>query len=341
MDVTDEAALRVLFDSIPSAWPLRGVIHAAGLLDDHSLLRQSVASFVKVAKPKWIGAWNLHRTTLTQPLDFFVLFSSAAAPIGMAGQANYSAANAMLDGLAVYRRSRGLPALSVAWGPWAGAGMAVDLKPASMGLAWITPKSGTDALAVSLAQTEPAVQVLAVASWNRFVTQRPSGARALFELLDAAAKEKPVSGREASSLSGMQVESKAGFADRLQQVDPDVRRAMLAEHLRQQTVQILSLAADSRIDEDAALHDLGVDSLMAVELRNALQGSLEQRLSPTLALDYPTLRALRDHLLSEMFGAEEDGAVNALIDHIEDLSESEAEALLLAELERPVHGTER
>jgi acyl transferase domain-containing protein/acyl carrier protein len=341
VDVTDEAALRVLLDSIPSAWPLRGVIHAAGSLDDHSLLRQSVASFVKVAKPKWIGAWNLHRTTLTQPLDFFVLFSSAAALIGMAGQANYSAANAMLDGLAVYRRSRGLPALSVAWGPWAGAGMAVDLKPASMGLAWITPKSGTDALAVSLAQTEPAVQVLAVASWNRFVKQRPSGARALFELLDAAAKEKPVSGRDASSLPGMPVESKAGFANRLQQAEADVRRAMLAEHLRQQTVQILSLAADSRIDEDAALHDLGVDSLMAVELRNALQNSLERRLSPTLALDYPTLHALRDHLLSEMFGAEEDGAVNALIDHIEDLSESEAEALLLAELERPVHGTER
>lgn len=341
IDVTDAPALRVLLDSVSQERPLKGIIHSAGVLDDRSLLRQTYSSFVTVARPKWTGAWNLHRLTRTHPLDFFVMFSSAAVLVGMAGQANYSAANAMLDGLAVYRRCRGLPALSVQWGPWAGPGMATDLDPAKFGFGRITPKDGIDALERLLAQKDAVAPVLSVASWSRFVQVRPREARSMFDLLKCAQKGEPLSVRQTVFYRENQPESKGSLADRLQRANAEQRNAILAEHLRQQTVQILSLAEESKIDEDAALHDIGIDSLMAVELRNALQISLSRRLSATLVLDYPTLRTLREYLLSEMFGIYEQDEVKTLVDHIEDISEGEAEALLLAELERPTHDAER
>jgi acyl carrier protein len=143
----------------------------------------------------------------------------------------------------------------------------------------------------------------------------------------------------AEAISPVDLRARAiSFADSLKQAEPAERSGLLAERLRLETVQILSLAPDSAVNEDTALHDLGLDSLMAVELRNRLQVVLERQLSPTLALDYPTLRALRQNLLAEMsFPEDTPGAVGVSIDNIADLTDSEAEALLLAELGKPVH----
>lgn len=339
VDVTDAAALKDLLAEIPKHAPLKGVMHAAGVLDDRSLLRQSFASFMTVARPKWMGAWNLHLLTRSLPLEFFVLFSSAATLIGMPGQANYSAANGMLDGLAIWRRSQGLPALSVAWGPWSGAGMAEASKPEEFGFGWITAEEGTRALENLLAQGATTAAVFPVVSWSRFVSQRPPGASSLFASLADKAGNTVVS---AGNVAAPKTDRKASFAAALLQAEPAERSVLLAEHLRQQTVQILSLAPDKAVDEDAALHDLGLDSLMAIELRNTLQISLDRQLSPTLVLDFPTLHALRETLLADMFGAEPaEDAPNAWAKNVEELTDSEAEALLLAELERPVHAGKR
>jgi acyl carrier protein len=128
--------------------------------------------------------------------------------------------------------------------------------------------------------------------------------------------------------------------ERITEAAPLGRRHVLGEHLRQQTVCILSLSESTRIDEDVALHDLGLDSLMAVELRNALVASLNRQWSPTLVLDYPTLRTLTDHLLTEMFGnagpSEGEPAEDTAT-----LSDAEAEVQLLEELGRQGHGAPR
>jgi short-subunit dehydrogenase/acyl carrier protein len=342
IDIADAVGLKTLLEEIPKSAPLKGILHAAGVLDDHSLLGQSFASFVEVARPKWTGAWNLHLLTHGLKLDFFVLFSSATALIGMPGQANYSAANNMLGSLAAYRHGRGLPALSIAWGPWAGAGMAAALHPADFGFGWITAEEGTAALERLLTTGEAEATVLPVASWNRFVSQRSAAASALFSGLTDTSIRTPKLAENLVSSRESEAARKTSFANLLQQAGPSERRALLTEHLRQQTRQILSLATDNVVDEDAALHDLGLDSLMAVELRNTLQVSLERQLSPTLVLDYPTLRALRENLLTEMFGSEKAPyAASEWMHQIDDLTDSEAEALLLEELQRPVHAAKR
>src|SRR5262249_32324326 len=126
-DVADEQAVERILEQIAASMPpLRGIVHAAGVLDDGVLLKQSWGRFERVLAPKLLGAWNLHTQTRGLPLDFFVLFSSLASVLGSPGQGNYAAGNAFLDALAHHRQSQGLPALSVNWALWAEAGMAAD-----------------------------------------------------------------------------------------------------------------------------------------------------------------------------------------------------------------------
>jgi NAD(P)-dependent dehydrogenase (short-subunit alcohol dehydrogenase family) len=128
-DVADRDALSRVVSQIPPELPLRGVIHAAGVLDDGVLTEQSAERFERVMRPKAEGAWNLHVLTETLDLDIFVLFSSIAGTLGSSGQSGYTAANAYLDGLAAYRRAQGLPGVSLAWGAWSEGGLAAALEP--------------------------------------------------------------------------------------------------------------------------------------------------------------------------------------------------------------------
>ncbi|MBK7661306.1 MAG: SDR family NAD(P)-dependent oxidoreductase, partial [Betaproteobacteria bacterium] len=156
-DVADAGQLaRVLGDLAARLPPLRGVIHAAGRVDDGTLAELEPSRFATVLAPKVRGAWNLHRQTAGLPLDFFVLFSAGAALLGAPGQGNYAAANSFMDGLAHLRAVRGLPALSVNWGSWSGTGMAAKVDEqhrrrwAAMGLRMIEPVEGVRMLGAML-----------------------------------------------------------------------------------------------------------------------------------------------------------------------------------------------
>jgi short-subunit dehydrogenase/acyl carrier protein len=345
-DVSDRGAIDRVIRGIAKSAPLKGVLHAAGVVEDHGLLQQDAASFASVAAPKWQGAWNLHGVTRKLPLDFFVLFSSASVLLGVPGQANYVAANAALDSLAEYRRAQNLPALSVQWGPWS-EGMATSTRndPASFGLGWIIPEDGTSALGKLVAIGSATATVLPVLSWATFFSQRREATAPLFEDFretapvrnGLAAKDKPRHG--------------SPFIEQLGRALPIDRRSLLLEHLRMHAARILELPSGAGIDEEAALHDVGLDSLMAVELRNALQVSLRRKLSATLLLDYPTLGTLTDYLTTALFGSETlaaetaddsafDGSWDRHVKEVGSLTENEAESLLAEELEK-LHGSKK
>jgi len=340
-DVADRNAVESVLREIPSSHPLQGILHAAGVLDDHSLLEQTPASLLSVLRPKWLGAWNLHTLTRKEKLDFFVLFSSAAVLLGSSGQANYAAANATLDALADYRRQLRLPALSVQWGPWNSAGMATNLKAdlQSMGMGRIDPADGVEALDRLLGKEEGVAAVLRMVSWQKFVSRRSEGTAALFTRLVETNQERK---RQQTRKDFQQKPQSEQFSALLHRAAAADRRGMLGEHLRQQALKILSLPSQTRIDEDEALHDLGLDSLMAVELRNALVATLERPLSPTVVLDYPTLRTLTGFLLGTLFaGPAWSDADDKIPDDMYAISDEEAEALLLQELGRREHGAKR
>jgi len=323
-DSTDPIAMRALGASLPDAQPLRGVVHCAGTLADATLLEQTPDAFVTVAAPKVAGALAVHQAAAENDLELFVLFSSAAAALGSAGQANYAAANAALDEVARILRARGFAALSVAWGPWAGGGMA-ESEQVRRRLEELVPfdaTSGFAAVEAALAEGLGDPVALQVRSWDRFLALR------------GAAGREPFFGGLRSARNGAAPSDVPNFGATLVAAEPAARRRLLLDHLQAQAAQILGVRAGERIDEQIALHDRGLDSLMSVELRNALGGSLGVKLSPTLAFDYPTLAEIADHVLGRMF--EETAAPADLNDDVKTiaaLSDAEAESLLIRELE--------
>ncbi len=280
--------------------PLRGLIHAAGVLEDGVLLQQNWPRFAKVFAPKVSGAWNLHTATLGMTLDFFVLFSSTSALLGAAGQGNYAAANAFLDGLAHYRRALGLPAMSVAWGPWAEVGMAASLgskeqqRLASQGMGTIAPSQGLRILEELLGRDEAQIGVLPV-HWRKFLAQFAPG------------KIPPVLRAIAGETASRPVEKAAApvatneFQQRLQAAQPAERPGLMVAHVRALVGRVLGLHSPEAIGLQQPLQELGMDSLMAVELRNAIGNAVGRELPATLLYDYPTVKALADFLLEKVF----------------------------------------
>ncbi|MEO8804874.1 MAG: type I polyketide synthase [Burkholderiaceae bacterium] len=313
--------------------PLRGVIHAAGAVDDAVLQRQTWARFQSVLRGKAHGAWVLHDITRHLPLDFFVMYSAAGVLLGAAGQGAYPAANAELDALAQARRRGGLPALSVAWGAWADVGMAARLAEtghdvwAARGLGKITPANGLAALLRLMQDGSTHAAVLPI-DWPRFLAQLPSGVDAGFfrGMAAVAATGSPVAAQASAIL------------ERLRAAPGGQRRQVLITYLGERSLQVLGLDADTPLNPKAALKDFGLDSLMAVELRNALARSFAQSLPATLLFDYPTLDALATSLLRTL-GLEAEAKANVskpdttALDAMADLSDAEAEAQLLKELE--------
>jgi len=340
-----DAVERTLADVAASMPPLRGVVHAAGVVDDGVLLQQDWTRFARVMAPKIDGSHHLDTLTRGLPLDFFVLFSAGAGLLGAPGQGNYAAANAFLDALAHRRRAEGRPALSVNWGPWSEAGMAAALderdrrRLAEQGVGSIEPEQGLDVLERLLLDRAPQVAVLPL-DWQRFALALPATVRpSLFVELTA---ERP-----AETARGREVERSPTVLQRLAAAPPSKRRSVLLAHVRDQLGRVLNLDAGHAVDPQQPLSELGLDSLMAVELRNSLSASLGQALPASLLFDYPSLSALTDYLATEVppLAAIIGSAVSPpaatdqqrdeqarAIAALEQLSEDEAEAVLLAEL---------
>jgi len=340
-DVADSNALRVALEEARRQMPpIRGIVHAAGVLDDGVLAQQSWARFAQVLAPKVQGAWNLHQLTHEDSLDFFVLFSAAAGILGMPGQGAYAAANVFLDSLAAFRRSHGLTATSIDWGAWDRQGMAKSPEAirslSAHGLRFMSADQAMEALWQTVA--DDAVQrVVLPIDWRRFRERAGSAAMPLLSECFAS----PVVSQETAPVAPKHSRA-VDLATRLAQSPKPARVRILTELVVAQVRNTIGLAADQPVDERQPLQELGLDSLMAVELRNALAAITGRTLPATIAFDYPTAEAISRHLLSLLVS--EPSAVAATrgrIDKAPDvahadiaaLSDDEAAELLLQELD--------
>ncbi|AGC45620.1 polyketide synthase [Myxococcus stipitatus DSM 14675] len=332
-DISKREDVRRALEAAVALAPLRGVVHAAGVLDDGVLLQQDWERFARVLAPKVEGAWHLHELTQGMELDLFVLYSSASALLGARGQGSYAAANAFLDALAHHRRALGLPALSVNWGPWAEVGMAAALAARfrTQGIETFTPVEGLKALWRALAFDKAQLTLMRV-DWSRYLSQLPPGAASsLFSEL--AAREGAATSVDpgASQKVRRQLEAAA----------PRQRLSILMENVRAEAIKVLGLDPAFPLEPRQRLFETGMDSLMALELRNRLQGVAGAALPSTLVFDYPSVEALATYLLREVLHLEEQqtGGVEeakaeeaALVEKIMDLSPDELAASLDAKL---------
>ncbi|TVP42186.1 MAG: SDR family NAD(P)-dependent oxidoreductase [Gemmatimonadales bacterium] len=332
-DVSDPEDVRAVMERIrTSTLPLRGVVHAAGVLDDRTLLLQERGSLERVLAPKVDGAWNLHLATRDEPLDFFVLYASTAGLLARPGQGVHAAANAFLDALAHHRNAGGQPALSIDWGVWRDVGAAarrgVDAWVASVGVGSIPPAEGLRALDGLLMGKDVQVAVLPI-DWGRFLEDPARAGRWLSGLRPpgrASAPSRPGGGADPAS------DGSDALRSRLASAPAARRRELLLDLVLDRLLRVIGLDGAPDIDPRQPLADLGVDSLMAVELRNLLARSLGEgvALPATMVFDHPTPEALARFLEAVIFGAGAatgpDGeAANGgdLLEEIENLSDED------------------
>lgn len=328
LDAADRMSVELSVAAL--AHPLGGIVHAAGLLDDGLFADMDWARFAKVMAPKWSGAANLHAVAAARgaELDFFVTYSSMTAMLGAAGQANYAAANAGLDAFAAWRRRRGEPALSLAWGPWSGGGMATRVGTAESlegaGVGALSPDVAMACFArlLELPGASDAVGLLAI-DWPRYLARRER--TPLFEALDAQAGARPEG-------AGASAEAAIDWAA----VPAAARPARIAGLLTRELARVLGFGSASDIDTAAPFTDLGIDSLLAVDLRNRMEAGFGFELPVTVLFDHANLDALVAHLAAELDArhgtSENRDSIEAVIDAAPDaLDEEEAE--LLAELD--------
>jgi acyl transferase domain-containing protein/acyl carrier protein len=296
-DVADRAQLRELLDSVPTEHPLSAVIHTAGVLDDAMLTALTAERIDRVLAPKLDAAWHLHELTEHLDLSMFVLFSSVTATFGALGQSNYTAANAFLDALALYRRARGLVGVSMAWGLWAQAGgmggglSEVDLtRMARSGMRALSSAEGLGLFDAAGACEEAVVLPVRL---NLSVLRARAGESALPALFRSLVRAPS---RRASGDAG-------SLAGRLAGTSEVERRSVVLDLVRAQVAAVLGHASPDAIDVRRAFQELGFDSLAAVELRNRLSAASGLRLPATTVFDYPSVSALTEHLLGEVSGA--------------------------------------
>jgi NADPH:quinone reductase-like Zn-dependent oxidoreductase/acyl carrier protein len=283
-DVTSFEQLGNVFESVHQSMPpLRGVVHAAMVLDDALIRDLTQERMWKVLAPKALGAWNLHLLTVNISLDFFVLFSSFASLIGNPGQANYAAGNAFLDSLAYYRRHRGLPALTVNWGPVADVGYVarnteINQRFEQIGLKSIPAQEMLVILGELLSGEAVQVGVLRI-DWKRTLRLLGAGgSRRFADLLGAADMEKGPAAEDSAVRAVLTAE-------------PAARQALLESFIREHLAKVLGTSANN-LDSDQPLQRLGLDSLMALEMGSRVQTMLGVDLPPVDFLERTSVAGL-------------------------------------------------
>ena len=305
-DAADREALAKVIADIPVQRPLSGVIHAAGVLDDAVISSLTPERVAAVLRAKVDAAWNLHELTRELDVSAFVMFSSMAGLAGASGQANYAAANSFLDGLAVYRRTRGLPAMSLAWGLWDQAsGMTGALGAADRarfgrdGIVAMSSDEALELLDTALIVDEP---FLLPAHIDRAALRVKFDGGTLppmfVDLINA-----PTRRQVDDSLAA--AKSKSALLQRLEGLPEDEQQAVLLDLVRANIATVLGNSSPESIDPDRAFQELGFDSLTAVEMRNRLKSATGLALSPTLIFDYPNSGALAGYMHRELVGASE------------------------------------
>jgi acyl transferase domain-containing protein len=305
-DVADREALARVLAGISPERPLTAVVHAAGVATPAAVNDTGLAEFADVLAGKAAGAAHLDELLGDQPLDAFVLFSSNAAVWGSGTQGAYAAANAFLDGLAEQRRTRGLTATSVAWGAWDGGGMStfspqIQIQLSQSGLSLMTPGLAVSALVQAVEHEETCVIVTDM-HWDRFAPRftslRPSP---LFAELPEV--RQVISGSDSGSDSGAATGAERPVPELVQRLVelPEAEQSrVLVELVRTEASTVLGHTTTSTITAGRAFKEIGFDSLTAVELRNRLTAATGVRLPATVVFDYPTPKALADHLFAEL-----------------------------------------
>ena len=338
-DVSDEKDMaRVLEQVKASMPPLQGVVHAAGVVGYQAIQDMDLNTLKSVLRPKVLGTWILHKLTQEMNLDFFVGFSSIASVWGSKGQAHYAAANHFIDALAYYRQGLGLPALSVNWGPWAEAGMASSEEAQQwltrMGVKALRPEENLTALGVLLGGN-PQTTVANV-DWTRFKgIYEARGQRPLLEKIETQQREPDLQ---------QQKEQRSEILQKLETALESERGDLLIAYLQTEVAAVLKLESQLP-DQERGFFEIGMDSLMAVELKERLEASLGSTLPATLAFESPTIKDMAEYLGREVLGwkpvtdnallLSEDERSQA-VSNIEQISEDEVEASIaerLAKLE--------
>jgi acyl transferase domain-containing protein/NADPH:quinone reductase-like Zn-dependent oxidoreductase/NADP-dependent 3-hydroxy acid dehydrogenase YdfG/acyl carrier protein len=300
-DVGDRDAVAGLLAQVPTQYPLRAIVHAAGVLDDGLIASLTPDRLDAVLRSKVDGAWNLHELTKDLNLSAFVMFSSMAGIVGAPGQGNYAAANSFLDALAAYRRAHGLAGLSVAWGLWEQASAMTrnlgDADRARMRRAGLAPLSTQQALTLfdDALLADPAVLVAARLDTSAL----GGGGAALPPLLRGLATR---AARRVIADAGAAAASASGLRSRLHGLTAEQRHRELVDLVCSDAATVLGHSS-ADIDAERAFQDLGFDSLTAVELRNRIKSATGLTLSPTLIFDHPTPFALAEHLDSQLADA--------------------------------------
>ena len=280
--------------------PLRGIVHAAMVLDDGILLQLNADRFKRVMDPKALGAWHLHTITTSVPLDFFVLFSSVTTMMGSPGQANYVAANAFLDALAHLRHSMNLPALTVNWGHLSGTGyvarhVEIAKHLEASGIRGFTAPQALDIMERLMLRKKTQAVVMDI-DWQQWARAFSAYGSPRFSLLAPSSN--------AAGSIGMDYRR---IRDSLTAVRPGERQAIVISHLREQIAKVLGMSA-TKLDPDQPINSMGLDSLMLVELKNRIEKETSISLPTVELMVGPSIRELSKVLLDQLTGVVEPSA---------------------------------
>ena len=285
-DVSDLDQVARVFENIArSNFPLRGIMHSAGISVSQTIGNLDSATLQTVLQPKVKGSWVLHQLSQRMELDFFVLFSSASAVWGSPQLAAYTAANLFPDALAHTRRAQGLPALSINWGLWAESGMVSQKIEQVISKAGVLPMHSQPALAALeyLLGTDAVQATVAHVDWQIFIPMYETG------------RKQPLltyMGAGLSQQSEPPVTEQSELVNRLERATYQERQVLLEQHIQAEVNQVMGFAQAYSLDPEQSLFELGMDSLMALKLENRLERSLGRAFPTTVSFDYPTVAAL-------------------------------------------------